>query len=925
MKIKTSTRQKYFLLSFFLGLLTLGLHSQIKPFELKCEYLTNPEGVDMQSPRFFWKIASKESGQYQIAYQLLVATSKENLVQNIGDAFDSKKVKASTTTQIEYKGIKLQSASQYYWKVKVWGKNKQVSEWSETATFSTGLFQVEDWKGAEWIAWRNQREWTEEWWRKNEVESQALQFQLPSYFGASMSLWERYHFHHDSPYDPAPLLRKDFKVTKKVKSAKAFISGIGYYELYINGKKIGNQVLDPGWTDYRKTILYTTHDITNVIKEGENLAGVMLGRGFYGQLAYDHWGFYKKGGYVGQPKLMCRIKIEYEDGTTKDVISDLSWKITGGPIIYDGPHMGEIYDATKEIKDWNLAEFDAASWENVQPAPHPGGTLISQLCQPIRVTKTFHPVATANKGNYGQWFDAGTNMSGWVRVRLKNAKRGQKINIYFGEHKDPTSSGQPGRLQQMAYIAKGEGVEYAECRFSYKGFRYFQIKGLERIKLSLEDVEVKYVHSDVPRVGHFESSNETINAVDNICRKSFIFNLHSILTDCPNREKNGWLGDVVTGLEYGMANYDVAAVTTKFTRDIWDTQNTLGAMAAIAPANDYRTGKSTLWSSAGVHVPWYMYSYYGDTRLFEQYWDKMMLWVNYSWKNNNLSEKDGMFKEAYNDWVPPYDATYNERGKPGGNEVIASMNFYLVLKRLAHIAGKLDKKEDQKRLEQQVKRIHAGIQKYAFDEDKVEYAGLKPFSEFLPVVNILALNYGIVPDKYHDQLEKKVVDNIIKDKKYHLWGGVFTVHSAYEYLPKNGYAELMHKVVVNEEWPSFGWMIKEGATTLPEGYKFEASDIHHFMGAVDNFFYRYMAGINIDTENPGFQKIVLTPNFIEEMDFAKASYNSIHGEIKAGWKKIATGTYEYSGTIPANCEAKIVLPNKIMHIKSGDFIFKVNL
>ncbi len=909
-------------ISIILILLSISSFAQITPYDLKLEYRNNPEGVDVQKPRFFWKSESNVAGQYQTAYQLIVATSKEKLDQNIGDAYDSKKVKSSQSTQVVYKGANLMAASPYYWKVKVWDKSNQASNWSETAHFSTGLFTVEDWKGAQWVAWKPQEDWAERWWRNKDVESQALQFQLPSYFGASMTLWERYHFHHNNPYDAAPLLRKDFKVNKKVKSAKAYISGIGYYELFINGKKIGDQVLDPGWTDYRKTILYATHDITNEIKNGANLAGVMLGRGFYGQLAYDHWGFYKKNGYVGQPKLMCRIKVMYDDGTEDNVISDLSWKITGGPIVYDGPHMGEIYDATKEIDGWNLVDFDASKWGNVVPSPHPGGELVSQMCQPIRVTETFQPVAIASKGNYGQWIDTGTNSSGWVRIRLKNLQKGQQVLIFYGEHEDPTSSGQPGRWQQMGYIGKGDKEEFAECHFSYKGYRYVQVKGYNKT-LTKDDVEVKFVHSDVPRVGYFESSDKIANAVDEICRKSLIFNLHSIPTDCPNREKNGWLGDAVTGMEYGMANYDLAALMTKFTRDIFDTQDKEGGMTAIAPANDYRNGNSTLWSSAAVHIPWYMYSYYGDTRLFEHYWDKMMLWVNYSWENNNSKEKDGMFSEAYNDWVPPYDATYKEQGKPGGNEVIASMNFYLVLKRMAYMADKLGKKKDAKQLHQQVERIHAGIQKWAFDEEKVEYAGLKPFSEFLPVVNILALNYDIVPEKYRAQLEKKVVDNIVKDKDYHLWGGVFTVHSAYEYLPKNGYADIMHKVVVNEEWPSFGWLIKEGATTLPEGYKFEASDIHHFMGAVDNFFYRHIVGINFDSSYPGFQKIVLKPNFIEGMDYAKASYNSIYGEIKAEWRKKVDGSYEYFGVIPANCEAKVVLPNKTLSVKSGNFKFKI--
>ncbi len=915
---------KQIITTFLLLLCANTIFAQVELFDLKSEYLSNPEGVDMAHPRFFWKMKSKEAGQGQTAYQILVATSQEKLNQNIGDAFDSKKVKSASSIQIEYDGMALQPASSYYWKVRVWDANKTVSDWSQSAYFSTGLFSKEDWKNAQWIAWRNQEEWETEWRRKKQVESGAIEFQLPSYFGAHLNMFERYHFFDDKKYDPAPLLRKSFDVQKKVKSAKAFVSGIGYYELYINGKKIGNSVLDPGWTDYRKTILYATHDITSEMKNGANVAGVMLGRGFYGMMAYDHWGFHRKSGWIGQPKLMCRIKVEYEDGTTKDIVSDLSWKVTGGPVVYDGPHMGEIYDATKEIEGWSEPGLDDATWDNVKPAPHPGGELVSQMCQPIRVTKTFHPIATKNSSR-GQWFDVGTNMSGWVRLRIKNAEKGQRITIYFGENIDPITVSQPGGLQQMAYVCKGGGVEYAECRFSYKGFRYIKVKSFRKLKFSLDDVEVRYVHSDVPRVGYFESSDETVNAVHDICRKSLIFNLHSIPTDCPHREKNGWLGDAVTGMEFGMANYDLAALMTKFTRDIFDSQNTAGGIGAIAPANSYGNGKSTLWASAAVHIPWYMYEYYGDTRLFELYWDKMMKWVDFSWGFNSLPEKDGMFSERFNDWVTPYDKTYRGGGKPGGNEVIASMNFYLVLKRLEEMAGIIGKKDDQKRLKKQVERIHAGIQKWAFDEEKVEYKGLKPFDEFLPVVNIMALNYGIVPDEYRAQLEQRMVDNIVKDKDNHLWGGIFAVHSAYEYLPQNGYADLMHKVVVNDTWPSFGWLIKEGATTLPEGYKFESSNIHHFMGAVDNFFHRHMVGINADPEKLGFQNIVFRPQFIKAMDYAKGSYNSIYGEVKAEWKKVSPNTYEYKIVVPANCEAQVILPQLKKTVKSGEYMFNVRV
>ena len=416
-----------------------NVSSQIKVDRLKCEYLNNPEGIDMPDPRFYWQLVSDENNQFQTAYQLIVSTSSEKADKYIGDAFDSRKVKSSQNTQVVYKGKKLNAATVYFWKVKAWDKNGKASGWSETARFSTGLLKNEDWKNAQWIAWRPQEKWETDWWTRKEVELKCTEMYLPSYFGARMNMWERYNFHHENPYDPAPLYRKEFNINKRVKDAKAYISGIGYFELFINGGRVGDHVLDPGWTDYQKTILYVVHDVTNFFQQGTNAIGVMLGRGNYGQLVVDHWGFYKKGGYIGQPKLMCRFKITYTDGSEENIVSDLSWKVTGGPILYDCPHMGELYDATKEIEGWNKPGLNDSAWDKVQSAPAPGGDLKAQLCEPIKVVNKFRPVKVEKRGRV-IWADAGTNLAGWIQLRV-NAPKGTRIGIYYGENENPQDHG----------------------------------------------------------------------------------------------------------------------------------------------------------------------------------------------------------------------------------------------------------------------------------------------------------------------------------------------------------------------------------------------------------------------------------------------------------------------------------------------------
>ncbi len=900
------------------------LLAQLEAVKLKCEYMEDPMGVDMPDPRFYWQLSSDVEGQFQKAYRIVVATSEELLQTIKGDMLDSGKKKSGQNTHIAYKGKVLEPATSYFWKVKVWDKNGEEQEWSKTATFTTGLFAEADWKGAGWISWRPQEEWAKEWWRKKEIEKSCFEWTLPSYFGARMNMWERYNFFDKNKYDPAPLYRKEFDAPKEVAQATAFISGIGYYELFVNGERIGDQVLDPGWTNYKQTILYATHDITHQLKSGRNTVGVMLGSGFYSQRAYDHWGFYREDGYMGQPKLICRIKVEYTDGSSEDIVTDLSWKVTGGPVVYDGPHMGEIYDATKEIEGWAETGLDDSTWDQVQPAPSPGGELTAQLCQPIRKVKSYPPAEVVNQGGWrnGIWIDAGTQLAGWLRIKLPEANKGDQILIYFGEHEDPVDPLQPAGLQQIAYVAKGEPGEEAICKFTYKGFRYATIYGYKG-KLTKDDIEVIEVHSDVPRVGSFECSNEVANAVHDICIKSLRFNLHSIPTDCPHREKNGWMGDAVTGMEFGMANYDLAALMTKFTRDMFDTQDPDGGLSIIAPDNNYNRGKSTLWSSAAVHVPWYMYAYYGDTRLFEQYWDNMMLWVDFSWKNNNRKEMDGIFQEVLGDWVTPLP---NKDGqKPGGNAANAALNFHLVLKRMSHMAGILGYKQDQKQLEEQAERVKTGINRWIYDPAKAEYIGDVPYDEYVPILNVCALDYGIVPEADIQRVEDRLIRNLVEEKENHLYGGIFAVHSAYEYLPKNGYADLAYQLIVEPTWPSFGWMVGEGATTLWEGFNRKSSDIHHFMGAVDNYFYRHLAGINFDMEEPGFRKIIFRPNFVKALDYARASYQSIQGEIKASWKQTSPGIFEYQVSVPPNTTAELVLPDGTNELVSGDYTFKVKL
>lgn len=912
-------KMKKVLIGLVVGLLASAVFADVKPVNLMCEYLTNPEGIDMPDPRLFWQVSSEENGELQTGYQLLVSTDEKLLAQNKGDAFDSGKVESSDSIQIVYKGQPLQSSTDYFWKVRIWGKEGQTSEWSKPATFATGLLKGKDWGAAQWIAWRDHAEWESAWWKRKDVELKCQEWYLPTYFGARMNMFERMYFHGENRYDPAPLIRKEVQVEKEVASAKAFICGLGYYELFINGKRVSDHVLDPGWTQYNRTVLYVAHDVTDYLQSGENAIGVMLGRGNYGSLAVDHWGFYKKGGYIGQPKLKCLVKIKYTDGSSEDVVSDLSWKVTGGPIQYDDPRMGEVYDATKEIVGWDTPGFDDSTWDEVNPAPPPEGDLKSQLCQPIRVVKVSKPAVVKPAGRGKILVDAGTNMAGWIRVKV-NAPKGTPITIYYGEDADPLKHGQPGGYQQMGYVVKGVPGEVAECHFSYHGFRYAMIKGHAE-ELTADDVEICQVNSDVPDVSTFNTSDKMLNRLHTICRKSMESNLHSIPTDCPHREKNGWMGDATTGMEYGMANYDLAALMTKYVGDMLDTQDKEGRMAAITPCNTNarKPGRSPLWASACVHVSWYMYNSYGDTRIFEHNWDKMKLFTQGVWKHNGLKGKPGIFRDGYGDWCSPHKrgGEINE-----GGEVYSTMNFFLVLKRMAYMADVLGKEADAKAFNEQAEEVRNAIYTYCFDEEETAFTGIQP-TDYRQGPNALALYYRIAKPEHEKVVLERLLENIASDREMHVYGGIFTAQAAWELMPQTGNMELAYDVLKTDTYPGYGFMLKNRATTVWEHWVDGASHIHHFLGFIDNLLTRHVAGIRNDLSVPGYKNIIFEPKFIDAFDHAEYAYDSIHGPASIHWKRGADAEVAITVTIPANCTADFVVTAGTVDQLMVDGQFKV--
>ena len=520
--------------------------------ELRCEYKANPIGLDTPQPRLFWQLRAPGRDRAQSAYRILVADSAEAIAKRKGNLWDSGKVKSNSTIQVVYGGKPLASDRTYYWAVRVWDEKNNAGDFSPAASFQIGLLKPDDWAGARWIGRWDEEQWKQRRQAKNELDRN------PKYRYGSQPIWEEYEAHKNL-LEGAPLLRKEFTLAKPIRQAHAYICGLGYYELYVNGKRAGDQVLDPAFTQYEKRVLYATYDVTDAMVQGANAIGVMLGRGFYNDIVVDHLN-YDLAPWIDQSKLLLRLSVDFEDGTHSDIVSDLSWKAADGPILFDDVRVGEVYDARQEKADWDKPGYNEAGWEAVRSVPAPLGKVSAQTMDPIRVVETVQPVKLTQPKPGEYVYSMPFNMAGWAKIRLKGPA-GTHVVVKYCEtlNKDGSffdNSG-AGRRQQACYVMKGEGEEVYEPRFTYYGFQYISIEGCPTTP-TLEMLEGRWVHSDVDRIGSFQCSNPLLNQLQTNIVRTVLNNMYSVPTDCPHREKMGWMGDGHVMAESDVLNLDMA-------------------------------------------------------------------------------------------------------------------------------------------------------------------------------------------------------------------------------------------------------------------------------------------------------------------------------------------------------------------------------
>lgn len=882
------------------------------PFDLKCEFTTNPLGVDKKNPIFSWKLRHLEKNEKQTAYQVIVSSSLETINDNIGDVWDTGKVLSSEQV-IKYEGKELEPCKVYFWKVRWWDSKDQESPFSVVNTFETGLMNEENWK-AKWITKKEHK------------------YEVYSPDGAPFGL------NYTIAY--APMFRKSFNISKKIKRARVYIAGLGLYELYINGERIGDRVLDPGQTDYKKRVLYTVYDVSKNIRDGKNAIGVILGNGRYvKEYGYDF------------PKLIIQVLVEYEDDSIEWIVSDESWKTTYGPITLNSLYHGEIYDGRKEIKGWNLPDFDDSTWENAILAEPPGGKLYSEIYPPIRITKTIKPIKmwSPEPGTYV--YDFGQNYTGWIKIKVRTNESGKEIRIKHAEltYEDGTLNYSTNRtaLATDVYITKGEGYEEYEPRFTYHGFRYVEILGYPGVP-TLEDIEGKVVHTAVESNGEFICSNELINKIHHNIIWGQLSNLMSIPTDCPQRdERMGWMGDAQLSAEEAIFNFDMIGFYRKYLNDIRDAQKENGSLSDVIPPYWSIYPGDPAWSTAYITIAWYLYQYYGDKYVLEEHYEGFKRYVEFLKK---LAPDYIVSFYKYGDWCQPGTV----RPKDNSGELTSTFYFYHDVITLSKIAKLLGKEADYKYYSELADKIKSAFNKkflkekaYASIPAELSEENVKALLEKYPedikdflrqqftilsslgmftsqTLNTLPLYLNLVPeDKVQDVL-KTLLEDIIIRHDYHLDTGIVATRYIFDVLTSYGYDEVAYKIVNQKTYPSFGYMIEEGATTLWERWeKLTSTGMnshnHIMFGSVDAWFYRVIAGVRVG--EPGWNKIIFEPHPVGDLKYAKARLNTIKGEVEINWQK-TENTFSMRISVPVNSKGEVHVPKLFERfvVKEGDNI-----
>lgn len=891
------------MLASFLFIALPAIGQRAHADHLQTDFTVDPSAAGTMQPRLSWWGHSSNSDAFQLAFQVRIWKDQRDSV-SADPVWDSGKV-TSRSQMITLRDTILAPRSSFVWRVRLWDGANLPGPWSEPARFGIGPLTPQDWLGAQWIAFRDNGRWRAEWKQRKaeEFEKYKVIGLTPVVTSAHMTSWQLLDSVQPR-YDPSPLLRKHFDVTKPIRTANLYISGLGYSVEWINGHRLGSAVLDPGWTNYQHDVLYRTFDVTSQLQSGRNALGVMLGRGFFGMLANDRWGFAQHAPWIAQPTVKALLDIEYQDGHHDIIKTDETWKVTGGPVLYDDPWLGEVYDARQEQNGWTEEPFDDSLWDRVHRVPGPAGILRQQEMPPIRPAQSIQPISQTQVSP-GVWLlDMGMNTAGWMALTL-NGTAGDKALIQMAEKpdKDTFSDQTTGNFQQMGYILKGGGDEVAQAHFSYMGFRYVRItltSSTDRLPL-LKRAEAIPVHTQVASAGSFESSNSLLNQIDAMWRRTQLNNMESIPTDCPHREKLGWLADSYVGLASSLYSFNAAAFYENFSVDVANSANKHGLLPTFSPSYQFGDGRSPLWASAEVLIPWRLYLYVGDRAILRSHYSGIQRFLDATIANNVVPGKPYLIKDALGDWDSP---GYSQ--PPEGQEPYSTAYYFLDCQIAARMAMLLDKPADAAKFNQRAALVKAAFQRWFYAPQQGIYHGLKP-TEYRQSLNALALSLGLVPKKFQGTVYQNLRRDVVA-RNNHLNTGILGTGPLLEVLASHGDVDLAYRIATQTTYPSWGFMLANGATTMWEAWDGMSSLDHPMQGVIVEFLYSHLAGIRPDDAHPGFTEFNIQPIFPQGLTHAEAHFDSQSGAIESSWTR-SHSQIALHITVPFNTTAHVSLPS----------------
>jgi alpha-L-rhamnosidase len=877
--------------------MSVGTIRAMNVVQLKCEYRTNPLGIDTEKPRLSWILNSKERGDVQTAFQILVASTKDLFSESSADMWNSGKINSRQSVHVVYKGRVLNSKQRYFWKVRIWDKDGQPSPWSEVAWWEMALLDEGDWQ-AFWIS------------DGKPLPQNDEEFYLD---------------------DPAPLFRKEFILQKKIKTARLYITGLGYYESYINGKRIGRNVLDPGWTNYSKRTYYSIYDVAENLLSGKNCLGVTLGNGWYNPLPLRMWGHLNIIEHlpIGRPRFIAQLEITFVDGSNKIITSDQSWKCADGPIVRNNIYLGEVYDARREIDDWSQAGASEENWQPIKIVNVGVEKLQIQPIQPIRITREIKVKNISQPSPGILIIDMGQNFAGWASFRF-NAPRDTEIRIRYGEllNEDGTLNpmtsvcgqikgtrkdkngienniGGPGSpviaWQADTYITKGDGWEEYQPRFTFHAFRYIEITGYPG-KFTKDMVTGLRLNSDVEEVGTFSCSNQMLNDIQKMSQWTFLSNLLSVQSDCPHRERFGYGGDLVSTNDAVMLNYDMSSFYTKTVQDWHDAARNDGMFTDTAPFVGIQYC-GIGWAMIHPMLQLNLYKYYANRSIIEEQYEAARRWMD-------------LVISKYPEYIVNEGLSDHESIHPTPAEQLVTPLYFYSAKMMAKLSTLLGESADAEKYDRLGENIKKAYLKNYFDESSGRIdPGTQTSQSF-------ALYLDLIPTENKEAALNYLVQNIMGKNQGHLSTGIMGTPFMLDVLCRNNHENVAYDIVNKKTFPGWGFMLQNDATTLWEHWEFSDNTYSHnhpMFGSVSQWFFNWLGGIQPAPDAVGFDKIILRPKIVNDLQWVKTDYNSVRGNITSNWSKHGDNIM-FEIRIPVNAQAELHLP-----IREGDQVFENGL